>query len=414
LPKDLRRGWAVVALAVALAAAPGTARAAVSAPATPLLASSAPVPSPLSSSPLASSPLATTSGATWQTNGRVADLLTVAGVTYAAGEFTAVRPPGAAAGTQEVRRAHLAAFDSATGALLAWDPGADQSVYALAASPDGATVYVGGSFTVVGGQRRVRVAAVDAATGAVTAFRADTSGQVRALAAATGRVYLGGSFTSVGGQPRTRLAAVTTAGAPVPGWQPVADDSVQVLRRSADGTSVYAGGRFLSVNGNTDQRHLVKLSASAGDVQPWRSHPGFPVASLAVTGGGVWVGGDGYGGHAASYGTDGAFQWVVQTDGGVQAIALVGGVLYVGGHFDKVCTGNSTGARSGFECPTELAVRHKLLAVDAATGDLDGWDPGANSPLGVFALDAVVGRLHVGGTFTVLGGRAQQGFGAFR
>lgn len=361
----------------------------------------------------AASRLSQTSNATYQTNGRVTDVLTVGGTTYLAGEFTSVRPPGAPAGSRTVPRAHLAAVNSTTGALLPWNPKADRPVYTLAASPDGNTIYAGGNFTQVGGQPRKHLAAMTAGGGTVTGFRADTVGQVKALAVSAGRVYLGGTFTSVDGQPRSRLAAVTTAGALVSTWRPAANDTVRVLALSPDGGSVYAGGEFGAINGASAQKNLVKLSASGGGIQAWASHPGYPVSALVVTPTRVYVGGDGSGGHAGSYSPGGVRGWVTQTDGGVQAIALLDGVLYIGGHFDKVCVGDTAGGTSGFQCPSTKAVRHKLVAVDAQTGGTDGWNPGANSSLGVYGLAAVGGRLHVGGAFTVLGGRAQQGYGSF-
>ena len=57
--------------------------------------------------------------------------------------------------------------------------------------------------------------------------------------------------------------------------------------------------------------------------------------------------------------------------------------------------------------------RHKLLAVDEATGALTSWDPSANSSLGVFALTGSGTTLGVGGDFTRIGGRSQQGFAEF-
>ena len=93
---------------------------------------------------------------------------------------------------------------------------------------------------------------------------------------------------------------------------------------------------------------------------------------------------------------------------------VIGDTLYVGGHFDNFCATDTTGGTTGFECPTILAVRHKILAVDAATGALDPWDPGADSPLGVYAIGTDDGRLEIGGDF----GRAghfhkQQGYAQF-
>src|SRR3954451_5664591 len=85
----------------------------------------------------------------WQTNGRVTTI-TVSGTTaYIGGKFTSLRPAGAAAGTAEVTRNHAAAINLTTGALLPWNPNVNGLVRALLAS--GGNVYIGGSFTTVGG-----------------------------------------------------------------------------------------------------------------------------------------------------------------------------------------------------------------------------------------------------------------------
>lgn len=368
----------------------------------------------------AASTLSRTSDATWQTNGAVADLLTVGSVTYLGGAFTAVRPSGAAAGTKEVARGHLAAVSAGTGALLSWRPSTNGTVESLAVSADGRTIFLGGTFTSVNGQPRKNLAAVSAATGALTSFRADASGSVKALVATSSRLYVGGAFTSVKGVSRSRLAAVDLASGAVSAWKPAANATVLALALSPDASTVYAGGKFTAVNGLTGRRRFVATSASSGALLPWATTPGYPVWSIVATSSAVYVGGDGAGGHAGSYSLSGKRGWVFQTDGGVQAVALRDGVLYVGGHFDNVCKGDTAGATTGFQCPESQAVRRKLVAVDARTGALDPWDPGANSAIGVLALDATGGKLRVGGPFTKLGRvpggnvlRAQQGYGTF-
>ena len=84
-------------------------------------------------------------------------------------------------------------------------------------------------------------------------------------------------------------------------------------------------------------------------------------------------------------------------------MVIMDGVIYGGGHFDNVCVGVTDGATTGFKCPTNLATRHKLVAIDAVTGALDPWNPGANSPLGVFGMTSDGGSLEVGGDFTKIG-----------
>ena len=71
------------------------------------------------------------------------------------------------AGTGSPGRGNLAAFRASDGALLNWNPNADYTVWALARSADGASVFAGGSFQNVGGQPAYGLAKINAATGAL-------------------------------------------------------------------------------------------------------------------------------------------------------------------------------------------------------------------------------------------------------
>ena len=73
---------------------------------------------------------------------------------FVGGEFTNARPAGSAAGVNTVPRANLLAYDIETGVLdAAFAPNPNAQVRAVAVSPNGSRVYVGGNFTTSTGRR---------------------------------------------------------------------------------------------------------------------------------------------------------------------------------------------------------------------------------------------------------------------
>jgi outer membrane protein assembly factor BamB len=281
----------------------------------------------------------------------------------------------------------------------------------------GSTVYVGGSFSKLGASTRSRIGAVDAASGAVlSGFRPRLDAAVHSLAVGGGIVYAGGAFTTANGFARASLAAFDAGnGALSASWAPVAGGNssttptVTTVRLSPGGTLVYVGGGFTTIDG-ASQNHIAALSATTGDPSTsFTHHLPYPVVDLAVDSSGVFVAGAGGGGNFANLDpTTGALVWQGGTDGNVQAIATLDGEVYVGGHYDNYC-----GPQGGMHTCATAVTRHKLLAVDEATGALTSWDPHANSALGVFALTGSGTTLTAGGDFTRIGGRAQQGFAEF-
>jgi hypothetical protein len=80
-----------------------------------------------------------------------------------------------------------------------------------------------------------------------------------------------------------------------------------------------------------------------------------------------------------------------QTNGRVNAVAYLGGTLYLGGSFTTV---NGTS-------------RNRLAACDAATGNLLGWNPNANNVVRALKVSPAGTRVYVGGDFSAVGGAAR-------
>jgi hypothetical protein len=376
---------------------------------------------------------------TWQTNGRVRAIDYSRGVVYVGGSFTRVRPPSGTSG--EVVRNHVAAFDAATGRLLRWNPNANGAVRALAVTRS--TVYLGGNFTTVRGRPRARVAAVNKAGGRLLRWNPNANGAVEEIVRdRAGNLYLGGTFTTVGGRRRLRVARVGAGGA-VHSWKaPVTeangpcppDCPPMVFALGLRRSTLYIGGRFGFVNGAA-RNSAAAVSTVNGSTRAWNPsivspNPRKPaqigrVLDMAIGSSRAYLCGDFWRADGAVSANLAAVDLVTgdrdrafnaNTDGGSPACQLKDGLVYVGGHFGQVGPPSGWESASGQKATltgSGTAKRVHIAAFDARTGAIAAWNPGANSTLGVHSLASGTGRLGVGGDFTKIGGRAQQGFAQF-
>ena len=335
-------------------------------------------------------------------DGRVTSLLLSGGALFAGGEF------GAIGGAPHARVARL---DRATGAAsAAFTAGTDQPVRALAASPDGTTIYAGGDFGQAGGAGRARLAAFDATTGALLPWAPSADDVVRALAVdpASGVVAAGGQFRSVSGVARGRLALIDGAGTVLPfdaalnGCQtrhttsdahsnPACDTEVDALT-AANGV-LYVGGRF-SRSGTTSRHDVAAFTLANGALHGWNPVASDRVLALAGSGGGVFVGGEltsVNGGvrpnlaalDAATGQLDPSFNPVVDDEVLDIAVAPDGTRLYLAGHFSTV------GGKK----------HNRMAAVSLATGAEDkAFKPNFNND--VLSIGVVGQSVYVGGQFT--------------
>ena len=343
--------------------------------------------------------LPTTPDPTWGTNGKVDVVLRVGSTVYLGGTFTELDDT---ASTATAPASNLAGIDATTGQPTGFAPAVDAEVFALAASPDGSRLYVGGNFNTVNGKTQKKIAVFNTATGALISWKPAAgwpNNVIRAIAVGPNSIYVGGAFTKIGSSTVSRIAELSASdGSFVPGFATTADNLVRALVLTP--TRLYMGGNFATVNGTT-QKSLTAVNPTTGATITGVYHPTYPVLSLTPGSTRLYGGGGGSGGKALAVNlATGAKMWEQATDGNVQATAVLNDVPYFGGHFFKYA---------------KTAV-NQLVRANATTGALDTtWLPSVTSGfLGVFALDGEGGnKLYVGGDFTRVQDQKRLNFASF-
>ncbi|KAA1422788.1 PKD domain-containing protein [Mumia zhuanghuii] len=333
---------------VARLAAVAALTAAVLVPAAPALADSQPADptDPATPTTVTSDALPTV-----QINGVVWAQAIAGNRVYAGGSFTNARPAGSPAGSNTVARSHLLAYDVQTGVLVSnFAPTLNAQVTAVAVSPNGARVYVGGNFTTVNGQTRRRIAAFDAASGALIAsFAPSVNGSVDAIAATNTTVYAGGSFLGVGNQDRYNVAAFSATNGALLDWAPVtAGGTVEALAINPEGTKVAVGGSFTSLNGSSNPGYgLGMVDATTGANLPMGANTVIrngtvdgAILTLRADADNVYGAGYTYGksggtleGVFAADWDGGDLTWINDCHGDSYDILPQGDVIYQAGHF---------------------------------------------------------------------------------
>jgi hypothetical protein len=186
---------------------------------------------------------------------------------------------------------------------------------------------------------------------------------VYAVAVRGDHAYIGGSFTSLRDArtgetvTRTRLARISLSSGELDrGWVATANDTVRAMAVSGDGTNVFVGGNFTTVNGQARGR----------------------IASLTTASGGLTAG------------------WNASANNIVRAVAVHGGLVYFGGFFTSV---------NGVS-------RLRAAAVAEANGALSGFDPRADSAVWAISPSVDGSSILLGGRFTSLRGTVRTYLGS--
>jgi hypothetical protein len=367
---------------------------------------------------------------------------------FVGGKFASVqRGPGAALGSQP----YLAAFDRATGAWIdTFRPALDGTVWDLAVTPSGKLV-VAGQFTNVGGAANTSsLVELDPTTGAVISGWTASLGLAGVSTRPLGRsvdvdgnwLYVGGNFNRVTGAAGTavtgRLVRVALAdGTLDPTFAPQPNGEVYDL--DATPTRVHVAGQFDQLGGAA-RRKFGSVDTTTGAIVPgleafqsstenWddplKDFYGYQQAVLETTTGQVWTAGSEHDidvfRRSDLHKVRGFIENWNHGDG--QAIAQVGGVVFVGSHaVDSGLMSDSYHSPVVTEF-SRIDPINRIGAWNAATTDfIDDWEPNISTNStgeGAWALFGdSAGCLWFGGDFNrgaFIDGAASylQGFGKF-
>ncbi len=335
---------------------------------------------------------------TWGTNGTVLALAASGNTVYLGGTFSIVGP---ATGSGTV-------VSPVTAEPLGTSPEIAGTVNAVVSDGAGGW-FVAGSIVGIGDGQCSNLAHVDQ-DGGVSPWHPAIDGPIYALARSGWVLYVGGAFQHADGEPRSNAAAFDARSGQLTGWNPSVDNLVRVM--AAHRGCVFIGGRFTRVGGQL-RNHLAKVTGDTGVTLPWVVDANSDVASFALAGDTLYIGGyfgviageqrsllaavDAETGALTSFDPHGVAEPLSDYDAlpsAVKALAISGGSLFVGGHF----VGMGGQDRVG------------LAEVDRVSGAATGWAPslgpvysGWPTP-SVHTLTLCDGKIYLGGDFSTVDG----------
>lgn len=298
-------------------------------------------------------------------------------------------------------------------------------VFALAPYGDSG-VYIGGKYKFGGDQRMDNIGLWDGETwqvlgrGLLRQAYGDSPARPYALAVdEEGRVYAGGEFQYAGGVSVQNLALWENGR-----WRNIGAASATIRALVVDGDDLYVGGDFTQIGGIV-ANHVARWNRTTGQWSALGSGVNDNVYALALGNGLLYVGGNfKAAGNVIAEDValwDGA-QWrpfgtrarIYERgkEGGevgtyVNALAVAGPVVYIGGHFQTIQYGTNTADLSSF------SVMHNITAWNQLT---DEWywvgaplHPGVTKSgysgysIDVHALAIIGDSLYVGGSFDQAG-----------
>lgn len=379
-------------------------------------------------------------------NGIVYSIVQAGSRIVVGGTFTSASSHGS---STTVNRPYMLAFDSKTGTIDPnFAPNLDGMVQDLTPGPSPDTVYAAGYFNNVNGQKAKGVALLSTVTGAmIGGFQpAALNGAVFGVRLSGGHLFIGGTFTKVGGATHNGLATLgpltgkldpylnvqLTGHHNYTGQSGQSNGAVgpRKLDISPDGSRMVVIGNFKNADSQLrNQIAMVDLSGTAATLDPnWATaaysatcfswaydtymndidfSPDGSYFAVGATGG-SGTNSDGTNStcdsvarfETAGTGADVRPTWIDYTgQDTIGSVAVAGDAVYSGGH------NRWLNNESGHDNPGQGAVpRPGLAALDPSNGVPFSWNPGRTPRgIGAYALLATQNGLYVGSDTEYIG-----------
>lgn len=323
------------------------------------------------------------------------------GTKYIGGDFEQLTN-----GTSTVNRQSFAAINP-DGTISSFAPLFDGTVLTMAISPDGSKLYVGGTFNLVDSVSRTFLAVFNLSNNQLTTFSPTINGTINTIVISPdgSKLYIGGEFTDIDNgtdYTRNNLASFDITNGSITEFNPMLDTDVMSMAISSDGSTLYAGGTFTSVNnGDFTRNYAAAFNTTTSVATSWNPDLNGEVSSMIISGSTIYVGGD-FGivnqgttpkdrGYLAAFNlTDGTTtSWDPFVDGRVYSLALSNSILYAGGEFMNINNG--------------IYPRPYLASFNITDGSATDWNPIMSNSVKALAFSPDGNILYIGGLFQGLG-----------
>lgn len=283
-------------------------------------------------------------------------------------------------------------------------PKVSGEVYASVSDGNGG-YFIGGHFTFVGKYSRKNLAHILSDGSVDASFDPEVNGDVLSLLLDGTTLYVGGTFTSIDMQTRNKIASIDTTNASLLSWNPNCSSGTAVYAMALSGSTLYVGGSFFNIGGQP-RSHIAGLDTSSGSATSLNFTLNQPVYALAIDGNKLYVGGDfstfnvsrdrlAVVDISTSAGSLETFN-VGSPSGAIQSILIDGSNLYVAGTFSMFAG----------------STRYGLASYHLGNNALNSFNPSTSAGSMVYSLHLSGSTLYAGGAFSTMGGQTRKNLAA--